>query len=158
MSTQLPAELIGRLEMQVGPRFHLGETPQGGRRIDFLKEGGRFEGPRIHATVMAGVDHMLRLADGTMHPDVNVVLRTQDDALIYLTYRGKLVGAREVTQRAWEGRETDPKDYSIRTTVAFETAAPAYAWLNQATAVGYGERIVNADGTRAIRFDIYQLL
>src|SRR5207237_10268529 len=112
---QLPAELIGRQEMQVGARFHLGET----RRIDFLKEGGRFEGPRLKATVMAGLDHMLRLADGTMHPDVKVVLRTQDDALIYLTYRGKLVGAREVTLRAWEGRETDPKDYSIRTTVAF---------------------------------------
>jgi hypothetical protein len=107
---------------------------------------------------MAGVDHMLRLADGTMHPDVKVVLRTQDDALVYLTYRGKLVGAHVVTQRAWEGKETDPKEYSIRTTVSFETAAPAYAWLNHATAVGYGERVVNPDGTRAIRFYIYQLL
>lgn len=158
MKRQLEADLVGRLRMQVVARHHLGETPLGGRRIDFLGDGGSFEGPRLRAQVKGGIDHMLRTGDGTMRPDVKVVLATAQGELVYLTYTGTMVGPRDVTQAAWEGRPTDPSAYTLRTTAVFETAATDYLWLNTAVCVGYGERYTKDDGTVGIQFDFYALL
>ena len=38
------------------------------------------------------------------------------------------------------GEWVDPSQYYFRTAVAFETAAPQYAWLNGIIAVGTGSR------------------
>ena len=76
--------------------------------------------------------------------DVRLVLRTADDALIGMTYRGIRHGPPDAIARLERGEIVDPKLYYFRITPQFETAAPKYAWLNDIVAIGIGHRL--ADG------------
>ena len=101
--------------------------------------GGRFEGPRLKATVQAPAgDWITNRADGTYRLDVRLTLRTDDGALILVTYNGV-------------GHTTDA-GASLRTAPLFETGDPRYVWLTGLQAVGVGERV----GTM-VKYDIYAL-
>jgi hypothetical protein len=49
-----------------------------------------------------------------------------------------------VLARLGRGEPVDPATYYFRTTPRFETAAPAYAWLNDVIAVGSAVRRADA--------------
>jgi hypothetical protein len=72
------------------------------------------------------------------------VLKTDDDALIGMTYRGRRQGSPEVIARVEKGEAVDPADYYFRIAPFFETAAAPYAWVNNVVAIGIGDR--RADG------------
>jgi len=72
--------------------------------------------------------------------DVRLTLRTDDEAMIYMTYRGLRHGPAEVMQRLNAGEPVDPSSYYFRMTPIFETASQRYAWLNGIVAVGVGRR------------------
>jgi hypothetical protein len=78
--------------------------------------------------------------DAVSQLDVRITLRTEDDALIFVTYRGISSMAPEVRKRILSGDHVDPSEYYFRTTPSFETAAEKYAWLNKLVAVGVGRR------------------
>jgi hypothetical protein len=71
------------------------------------------------------------------------VLKTFDDALIGMTYRGIRHGAPDVIARLERGETVDPGDYYFRVAPLFETAATQYAWLNNVLAIGIGHRPAN---------------
>lgn len=128
------------MRLRVGGMQAVGATPLGDRRVG-LVEGGTFEGERLRGTVLpGGADWLMLRADGVMTLDVRLVLQTHDGAMIGLTYRGLRHGPKEVMERMGRGEATDPASYYFRTTGSFETAAPAYAWLNRIWAIGTGER------------------
>jgi hypothetical protein len=68
-------------------------------------------------------------------------LKTDDDALIGMTYRGIRQGPPDVIASLDRGESVDPADYYFRIAPLFETAAPAYAWLNGLVAIGTGHRL-----------------
>ena len=119
-------------------------VPGAARRIGVVT-GGSFDGERLEGVVMdGGSDWQTLKADGSVQLDVRLILKTTDDALIAMTYRGIRHGAPEVIARVDRGEVVDPSEIYFRSIVQFETAAPRYDWLNHLVAVGIGQR--RADG------------
>jgi hypothetical protein len=141
---ELRSQPLFNLRIQLNPLQELGLTPLGQRRI-IPVSGGSFEGVRLRGVVLphAGGDWLLVRSDGAFQQDVRLTLQTDDGALIYMSYRGVRHGSPEVTARLARGERVDPTEYYLRTAPFFETAAPAYAWLNKIVAVGVGERRPN---------------
>jgi uncharacterized protein DUF3237 len=103
--------------------------------------GGTFEGPKLKGIALGGgADWILVRPDGVSELNVRVTLRTDDDQLIYLTYRGLLFTPKGGEQY-W------------RTTPIFETGAAKYDWLTKIIAVGVGKTV---PGKAA--YSIYQIL
>lgn len=122
----------------------VGETPGVHRRVGVVP-GGAFEGERLSGDVLeGGSDWQAVRSDGSTTLDVRLVLRTTDDALIGMTYRGLRHGPADVIARLEKGEVMDPGDYYFRIAPLFETAAAQYAWINKIVAVGIGHR--RADG------------
>jgi hypothetical protein len=149
----LRAEFLGTLRIEIAGSHALGDTPAGGRRVDVFR-GGTFTGPRIDAVVLAGgSDALLRRQDGAMQPDVRLTLRTDDGALIHVTYRGIRHGPPEVMARIARNEPVGPDEYYLRNAPFFETASPRYDWLNRIVAVGVGRREPGA----AV-YEVYEVL
>ena len=118
----------------------IGATPSGNRRIG-LVAGGTFQGERLRGTVLpGGADWIIVRPDGCTTLDVRLVLETDDKAAIGMTYRGLRHGLPAVMDRVNRGETVDPSESYFRTSVAFETAAPKYDWLNRIIAIGTGRR------------------
>jgi hypothetical protein len=118
----------------------IGATPGSYRRIGVVP-GGEFEGERLSGEILdGGSDWQAVRPDGATTLDVRLVLRTRDDALIGMTYRGLRYGPADVIQRMERGEFVDPASYYFRINPLFETAAPKYDWINRVIAVGVGHR------------------
>jgi hypothetical protein len=114
-----------------------------GRRIWNAPSGGLFMGERLRGEVVpGGGDWMLVRRDGVMAVDARVCLRTDDGAVIHMSYGGRiripeslLAEARAPSRR----RLIDPSAYYFRTTPVFETGSARYGWLNDIVCVGVGK-------------------
>lgn len=131
-------EYLGTLTVETGTRTVVENGPQGTRTVVQMA-GGRFEGPRVKATVLipAG-DWITNRADGSYRLDVRFTLKTDDGALILVTYNG--IG------------QTTATGASLRATPLFETGDARYTWLTRLQAIAIGERA----GT-AVTYDVYAL-
>jgi Protein of unknown function (DUF3237) len=128
------------MHLQVRPLVIVGATPGANRRIGVVP-GGSFEGERLSGQVMdGGSDWQAVRADGSTTLDVRLVLKTEDDALVAMTYRGVRHGSADVLKRMEKGEPIDPASYYFRINPMFETAAATYDWLNRILAVGIGYR------------------
>jgi hypothetical protein len=131
-------EYLGRLRAEIGTRTVLENGPQGTRTIVQIV-GGRFEGPRVKASVQTPAgDWITNRADGSYRLDVRLTLKTDDGALILVTYNG--IG------------QTTEAGASLRAAPLFETGDARYTWLTRLQAVAVGERA----GT-TVSYDIYAL-
>ncbi len=107
--------------------------------------GGSFEGERLSGAVLdGGSDWQTVRSDGSTTLNVRLVLKTNDDALIEMTYQGVRHGPPRVIERIEKGEVVDPESYYFRINPLFETSAAKYDWLNRVIAVGIGHR--RADG------------
>jgi hypothetical protein len=140
--------------MELHPIHELGATPLGRRRIVPVKSG-TFEGERLRGVVVtdAGGDWLLQRADGSSQMDVRLTLRTEDGALVFMSYRGVRRSSAEVAARLAEGQRVDKSEYYLRTTPFFETSDARHAWLNNIIAVGVGERL--PDG---VVYEVFEIL
>jgi hypothetical protein len=112
----------------------------GSRRIVPVT-GGTFEGPKLKGTAIGGgADWIQVRPDGVSELSVRATLKTDDEQLISMSYRGLLFTPKGGEQY-W------------RTTPIFETAAPKYDWLNKMIAVGVGKPV---PGKAA--YSVYQVL
>jgi hypothetical protein len=119
---------------------HLGTTPAGDRMVVVVK-GGHFEGDRLRGTVdEGGADWLTLRRDGVLRIDVRLVLHTDDDQRILMTYRGYRHGPADVIERLAKGEDVDPSTYYFRTAPFFETSSERYSWLNRIVSVAIGER------------------
>ena len=131
-------EDLGTLHADIGTRTVINGGPQGTRTVVELV-GGRFDGPRLKASLQPpAADWITNRADGSLELDVRFTLKTDDGALILVTYNGI-------------GQPTEA-GVSLRSAPLFETGDARYLWLTRLQAFGIGERV----GT-AITYDIYAL-
>lgn len=141
---ELRSKFLGTLRIVVAETHFLEGTPAGWRRIDVFG-GGSFEGPLIKASIVTGgSDALLRRSDDAMQQDVRLTLKTDDNAVIYVTYRGVRHGPPEVMARIAKGEIVSGDEYYLRNAIFFETGAPRYHWLNRCIAVGVGYRAPDA--------------
>ncbi len=120
----------------------IGMTPAGLRRIAPVA-GGTFAGERLNGTVLPGADWVINRPDGVMVIDVRLTLKTDDGALVYLTYQGRFLAAPEAMARFSKGALLDPADYSLAVIAKFECGDARYDWLNSAIVVGTGEQVAS---------------
>jgi hypothetical protein len=111
-----------RLRLTVAATEDIGLTPRGHLTI-FSITGGSFEGERLRGIVLGGADWVTAAADGTFELDLRLTLKTDDGALIHMTFAGV----------------RDDTNHYFRTLPRFETAAPKYSFLNRLLAVGVGD-------------------
>ena len=150
--TMLQSEFLGTLRIELGVSHLVGDAPSGWRRIDVFG-GGSFKGPKINAALVVGSDSLQGRADGAIQPDVRITLRTDDDAVIYMTYRGVRHGPADVMDKIARGEVVSPDSYYLRSAPFFETAAPRYDWLNRIVSIGVGRR----EPLAAI-YEVYEIL
>ncbi|MGI9251789.1 MAG: DUF3237 domain-containing protein [Pseudohongiellaceae bacterium] len=131
--SELESEYLMELLLDGGTRIDAGHTS-----IAPL-EGGSFSGPRLRGTVMPGGADWITQVSGHSSLDVRITLLTDDDAYIYMTYRGMVV----------------PGDSGLywRITPLFNTAAEQYDWLNHIVCVGKNKQVAGK-----IAYDIWQIL
>jgi hypothetical protein len=139
-----PASLIemGTLVADLGDRHILDGAPFGTRVIVDVTDM-RIEGERLNARMKgsAAADWGTRAADGTVQLDVRATLETDDGALIFIQYNGRV----DFSDQAAPG--------PVYTTPRFETGDERYAWLNKVQAVMKGR----SDGRTLIAYRMYEL-
>lgn len=125
----------------------LGQSPWGERRIGYIS-GGTFSGERLNGQVLPGGGNWSmsgRIPAGNLGSfDARAIWKTDDEALIYVSYTGRTL-VPDAVRAAFANldpavRDVDPAGYYIRIAMVFETAAPQHDWLNGVLAIGRGQR------------------
>jgi hypothetical protein len=110
LDEELPVELrtvrtrpLFVMQLDVKGPLVVGETSNGFRRIGIVP-GGSFEGERLSGQVLdGGSDWQVVRGDDSTTLDVRLVLRTDDDVLVTMFYRGIRHGPREIIERIERG-------------------------------------------------------
>ncbi len=109
------------------PPVVLEGTPRGTRAViemtDVVYEGERLSGRLVGPSA---VDWLLIGPDGSNNIDVAFTIRTDDGALIYVSYYGRSDGS------------DGPGAHPLYSAPVFETGDPRYLWLNTIIAIGKG--------------------
>ena len=149
----LKYEFLATLTIDVAESYVLGETPAGWRRIANFA-GGSFVGPRISSRILPGsADAVLRRQDNAIQPDVRLILRTDHDSHIWVTYRGIRHGPQSIMDQIARDEPVDPGTYYQRAALFFETGDERYDWLNRIIGIGTGRRVPGQ-----MIYDVYELL
>ena len=129
------------LRVSVATPQSIGAVPHGTRRIAALT-GGTFEGPRLRGVVvpLPAPTGCCCAATAYWKLDLRATLLTHDGALISMSSFGLRHGPPDVMAALGRGEPIDPARYYFRTTPRFQTAAPAYAFLNRLIGVATGDR------------------
>jgi hypothetical protein len=132
---------VMRLNVAYDRASRVGVGPLGGRAV-FPVNGGTFEGERLNGQVLGdGADWVTFRSDNAMLIDVRLVLKTDDGAIIAMTYQGMAFGrSPEAMARFLKREAISFEELYLRTTPRFETSDPRYEWLNRVIAVANGER------------------
>ena len=132
---------VYRLEATLGETLDLGDLAQGRRRIVPLT-GGTFAGPELNGKLLPGssADWQTVLPDGTALGDIRYTLQTDDGDLLYVQSRGVRHGSADALERLARGEDVDATEYTFRTPVQIQTAAPALDWLNKGVFISVGGR------------------
>jgi len=111
-----------------------------GNRMIFELEDGHMEGERIRAKLsgQANADWLTTDAYGIGNLDVRMLVETDDGALVFIQYLGKV--------------DFNTPGAAIYATPRFETSDERYLWLNGIQAVAKGV----FDGT-SLTYELYEL-
>jgi hypothetical protein len=135
------------------PPLELGNTPRGRRRIVNVT-GGTVRGEKLNGQILpGGEDFALVRFDGLFEINAQMVLKTDDGALIHIAYRGMWDLPEADRERILRREGSLDVNHYYRTVVLFETSAPKYIWLNKTMAFGMG-----GPGPRGSNYEVYRLL
>ena len=131
--------------VEVEAPLAVGQTPAGIRSIGAFR-AATVTGEKISATLAhaAGADWIL-VSGRVGRIDVRMTLKTDDGALIYVAYTGKLLLAREGGPVA-----------IVHPT--FETGDERYAWLNDLPVIGRGTLGPGTGGGSVLDYEFYEIL
>jgi len=150
---EIKGALLFNMDLTLGTAHVLNGSPLGDRRIVAVT-GGTFKGPRMEGVVLpGGGDWLIQRHDKALLLDVRLALMTDDNALIYMPYRGIRHGPSEVIERLNRGESVDPSEYYFRITPYFETGSEKYGWLNRIVSVGIGNRT-----PKEVHYSVFEIL
>jgi hypothetical protein len=123
--------------------FFLPDTPMGTRVIAELNSF-EFEGERLrgHAKGNAGADWLTLAPGGLGTLDVRALIETDDDALIFASYRGRL---------DLSGGPGSSPSYAAP---LFDTGDERYEWINKIQAIAKGQL---SDGGATLVYEMYEV-
>ncbi len=143
-------EPIFRLSVQLGSRHPVGHSHLG-RRTVWALAGGEAIGANLRAVVLpVGGEFELVDNDGVYRMDVRMVLRTHDDAHIYVQYFGVAEITAEAAQKLGAGESLQFGEQHFFTQPRFETGDARYTWLNRVVGVAEGRM-----HPRAVEYLVY---
>ena len=124
--------------------------------INVKPTDGWAKGPKISGTFQApGADWLRVMPSGALRLDVRAVLKTDDGALIYVTYNGIIQHSPESAEKMSQGEVLTANDIPYFVTApTFQTSSPTYAWLNSVQAVGKMVEIKLGEGGY-VRYDTF---
>jgi hypothetical protein len=133
----LKSEFLMDMILETAPAVSVGP------RTIVAVTGGTFEGPRLKGKVLSpGADWPFSLNQSLRILDVRLLLVTDDDQHIYMTYRGVIhTPPTGQGERYW------------RTVPIFETDSKKYEWLTESVFVG-----VNFTVPQRVSYRIFQIL
>jgi hypothetical protein len=135
------------------PPVPIGPGPYG-TRMFYEVAGGEVSGPRVNGTVLTGGgDWALVGHDGWVRLDVRGQVRTDDGAMLYVTYTGILELNEAAQQAVASGGETAFDDHYYRIAPQIETGDERYAWMTRSTFVARG-RICRGPG---VAYEVYRV-
>jgi hypothetical protein len=120
--------------------------------------------PAISGRVEWGGDAVFLRDDDVAESDIKVVIHTDDQAIIHMSYR--LLGyvgpggvSRIVNGQGKDslGTEDQPYEAPIMTSPSFQTASPDFRWLNDIQGIGFARAQLVRSKFRRITCDIYAL-
>lgn len=132
------------------------------QRIDdtlsiFNVTGGWAKGPKINATIVPpAADWIQSMPDGSRRLDVRLILKTEDGALIYMSYNGVILNTDASREKQIKGEVVTADDRYCVSAPTFRTSHPKYAWLNATQAIG---KFVESSqrGNRYIKYDVFAI-
>ncbi|TVV73345.1 DUF3237 domain-containing protein [Sphingomonas solaris] len=123
----------------------VGKSPAGIRTIGEMR-AVTITGERMNATLAGAAAADWILVNGKVgNIDVRMTVRTDDGALIYISYTGKLDLAR-------------PGGPVATVAPTFETGDERYAWLNDIQAIGRATLAVGEGGAARLDYEFYEVL
>lgn len=116
-----------------------------GHRIIYDVESGIVEGEKVNGKLKpSGGDWVIRHPDGTFTLDVKICIETDDGAMIFLSWRGRLVIPEHLIGKVISKDtcdEVDKDEYYFRNLIMIETGDESYQWLNNIVAISQGQLI-----------------
>jgi len=146
-------DLVHEFTFQVAraQSFPVGAGPSGRRSVAAIGDGW-VKGDRITGTFVGpGADWAVLGTDGFFQIDVRAQIRTDDGAVLLLTYTGSLE-LNDRAKAALAGGETRLDDHYYRIHARLECGDERYRWVNRTLFVGEGRLI--PDG---VVYDVYRL-
>ena len=130
------------------------QTGNNGVRIVNVLDGW-VDGPRIKGKVLPPSGDWLRtLASGVTRLDVRLVLQTDDNQVVYVSYNGIQQCPKENVDKLVNGELLKADDCYFITAPTFETSSERYNWLNSVQAVG---KMVEVQRGSHVRYDIFMI-
>jgi hypothetical protein len=118
-----------------------------------VRDGGWVKGPKINGTIIAPSGDWLRvMPSGVARLDVRMIVKTDDGALIYVTYNGIIKDTKESEARAEKGEVLTFKDHYFVIAPTIETSAKKYEWLNGVQCIG---KIVEDKNEAYVKYDVF---
>ena len=150
----LNSRYLCTMRIRVSDSYIMNDVPVGERRRIDIFNGGEVEGPLLRGTILpGGSDTLLTRNDSSLAPSVRLMIKTDDEALILVRYKGVRHGPPEVMERIANGMNVEPSEYYLRNAPFFETSSGKYDWLNRIVSVGIGRR-----ETDSAVYDVHEIL
>jgi hypothetical protein len=92
------------------------------------------------------------MPSGVSRLDVRLIVKTDDGALIYVTYNGIIKDTKESEARAEKGEVLRFKDHYFVIAPTIETSAKKYEWLNGVQCIG---KIVEDKNGAYVKYDVF---
>jgi hypothetical protein len=139
-------------EAELTEPLMLGTGPYGTRLVVPVA-GGSVKGDRVRGTLVGGgADWVLIGPDGWGRLDVRGQIKTDDGAILYISYGGLLQLTDKVMAAMASADETTFDDQYFRATPRLETGDDRYSWVNQTLFVSRG-RI----SARGVEYEVYRV-
>lgn len=151
-STSLKTEYLMTYVALLDPPYPIDNT----MLVVNVQPGGWAKGPKISGTFIApGADWLRVMPSGILRLDVRATLKTDDGALIFISYNGVIQHSAESAERLGKGELLTTKDipYFI-TAPTFQTSSEKYAWLNGVQAINKVVEVKIGEGGY-VKYDVF---
>jgi hypothetical protein len=149
-TTSLKAEYL----MTAYGALNGGQIVNNGFRIIDVPTGW-VEGPSIKGKVLPPSGDWFRtLASGANRLDVRLVVQTDDNQIVYVSYNGIMQCPKESVDKLMNGEPLKADDCYFIVAPTFETSSEKYRWLNSVQAVG---KMVELKLGSHIKYDIFMM-